>query len=416
MKIFISTLPYDKYKLNKELSLLKTALLYSNEKVIIYSNDFTNNSIPLLIDDKNIWLASEARMKLLYSYHCFFCHCRKCEKKCTPYKKLKSLNKTILGLIDEYNFILGTKYKAYLNSNFSYDEISQEKLVGFLNDKNIEEIINTLGYHHLFNIKNQKTKKEIDYSINAIVEINLAIDAGYAIEFPWSGIGGEGFVVQETNRELARTGIIGALDEKLLDDQSEISNIQQHDKRIIDIANTIFSQLPNFDSAKICEIIDIKKEIEKYTINFQSSLIKISKEVKTGIWDKSFVRDVEDSIIQYVLPGVKEIEEAVKTNKSLLKYFPDVINTMKTSSILLPTSIIGAVLVKNGVLSTSAPVLYGCVAATIGSVALDVYKKKKEDAVKIENNGLYLVYKAKDKLNKITKCPRKCPRANCLRT
>jgi hypothetical protein len=131
-------------------------------------------------------------------------------------------------------------------------------------------------------------------------------------------------------------------------------------------------------------------------------LITLSQEVKTSSWDKYFVREVEDKITQQVLPGVREIEEAVKSNKSLLKYFPNAINTIQKASVLVPTSILGAVLVKNGELPIdSNAVICGCGIAAMGSLALEIHNKKKEEKNQIENNGLYLVYKVKEKLKNL---------------
>ena len=424
MRIFITTLSDNENKLSRELSLLKTSLLYSNEKVILYSNDFTENCMPLFSIDDDIRLAFEAQMKRLISYDCRFCLCeKKCKKKCIKFDNYKSLKKTIDEVTEEYSDIYLEIISSCFYGNNSYNKEIQEKMVKFFHDKRRAEIIDTLGYSSMYDFDIRITKKEkainvgltsIDggkeadlaslKTVNALFEIYYAIKAGLVSEYPFAGMGDDSIVPEFAGHLLNQTGVIGALDERLVNKQSEDADIQQHDKKIVDIAGRIFSKLPNFENATIAEIIDIRKEIEKYTQNFQSSLVKLSTNIKTAVWDKSFVRDVEDSIIQYVLPSINEIEEAVKTNKSFFKYFPDTINAIKSTTPLLSTSVVGAVLVNYvGLPMSSNAVLCGCGAAmTVGALAADIHNKKKEAKSQIENNGFYLVYKVKEKLKKIS--------------
>lgn len=109
------------------------------------------------------------------------------------------------------------------------------------------------------------------------------------------------------------------------------------------LAANLFERLPLFESASIGEILDIRSELQKPLHNFRSAMIKMSDDMKSCSWEEDFVKEAELIFYENVKPSVLEIEEAVRSNKSLTKYIKCTVKPLelaKNSSLALVLSLI----------------------------------------------------------------------------
>jgi hypothetical protein len=238
-------------------------------------------------------------------------------------------------------------------------------------------------------------------TLHNLNEIHKAIKSGvvkdlFGFTCPYIG---ENNVAKRTFEILSNNEMLGILDEKMIDAKRRKDKNIEHDLKIARIADRIFSKLPNFDSASIDEIIDIRKEISKYTIGFKKELTTLADQVNSSVWDKYFKKDVENQLTKYVLPKVEEIENAVKENGSLLEYISKSINSLLSPNVLAPTSIAGLVLTNLRVPLENEMIACSCgIVASLAAMA-DVANKMKKENQKIKQNDLYLVYRTKKRLS-----------------
>jgi hypothetical protein len=154
------------------------------------------------------------------------------------------------------------------------------------------------------------------------------------------------------------------------------------------LAGHLLQRLPLFEQASIDEILDIRRELNRYLTRFRKAIIEFSEAIKTESWDKDFPSEADKVFYRDVAPAVLDIEEAVKSNKylmSLARKFAD-------KPLILPS---GAVLsvVMSQLSALPAGIVQGLGITTASAlIVYDTYNEWKQKKQAIERNYLYFYY------------------------
>ena len=79
----------------------------------------------------------------------------------------------------------------------------------------------------------------------------------------------------------------------------------------------LLKQLPLFEQARIDEILDIRKELDKYLLRFRKEIFEYSEMVRSAQWDRNFASEASDIFNRNVAPTIQDIEEEIRSNNSL---------------------------------------------------------------------------------------------------
>jgi hypothetical protein len=401
MDILISTYISEYSNLSQDLSLIKTAILYG-DKVNLYSKAYSLFKHFVVLQEKNPNFDDLLQAAFVLADYCN-------EEDRYPLINLYALiNDNIHNDIERLKNEKKTtkkemeKLRQKLNASITRYPIRGRDEIKIR--VKLDDSINDLLF-----MKSKSSKadfpdgvSEATISINprvhkALKEIRKAIKSGivndlYGNYCPYLGIENIRTITYDI---LSKNKMVGILDEKIVGLKKEKDKKLKHDLKIANIASQIFSGLPNFESATIDEIIDIKKEISEYIIGFQKKLVTLANQVNSSVWDENFVQDVEDQLAIDVWPEVKNIENAVNENKSLLKYANKTMESLFSIPTIGSTSFLGAALVYMGVMPDSVQSLCTCGAAALLKTAVKIASEEKKEDNKIKQNDLFLVYHTK---------------------
>jgi hypothetical protein len=160
----------------------------------------------------------------------------------------------------------------------------------------------------------------------------------------------------------------------------------------IGLAGHLMQDLPLFDAASIDEILDIRKELDRYLARFRSAMIAFSDTIKIAAWDKDFPAEADTLFYREVAPVISELEEAVQSNKLLV--------ALAHASVDKPATITGGSALGLLLSQLSALPQIITLASTIGvaagaaSIMHEAYKEWKKKQIEIEHNQLFFYYRA----------------------
>ena len=191
----------------------------------------------------------------------------------------------------------------------------------------------------------------------------------------------------------------------------------------INFANYLFTNLPTFDRAEPDELIDIKKELDKYIVNFRSAIIDLSSSIDSLPNTSDFDIECRNLYFSKVQPQILEIQEAIKDYNIIKNLASYIITSDKTwkgigsglSSIMIGLSskidtlecisdisvsstqeIASSILSKltqAGTLATA-----GASLAFAGMALSNAVKNSLEKQKNLEKKGLYFYYKVDQRL------------------
>lgn len=169
----------------------------------------------------------------------------------------------------------------------------------------------------------------------------------------------------------------------------------------VGLSSDILQRLPLFDEATIDEVLDIRKELDRPLIRFRAAMLNFSESVKSASWDEDFSIEAEQVFRQKVEPAVLEIEEAVKDNLLLSK-----LGNKIAADPMLAGPVLGVIVASptnfGHLLEQVAP----AAALTIGGAKVlkhivDAVRENKDKQREIEQNQLYFLYRAKQRLQEL---------------
>lgn len=354
----ITIIPYPptpkELNINKEINLIKTAILYGDKVLLISVVPIMFSSALYLIGQcgkereikqtiENI--KSDKVRELLFA------------------GKEKNESKLKLGEIQEY----------LKNNKINFKNISKE---GF--NKSIRRLYGA----------SDSAIKEI-VSETGIYKLDPLIESGLLNIYTF----GKSRILEETY-PLFDENVLNLVKVKIKEGKLEISDVDSEKIKQIGFVFNIFQRLPNFENATIDEILDIRKILNKPLIRFRSAIIRLSDDIKYKPWDENFYYDIDKLFIKNIEPALLEIEEECKSNKYLSK----LLYTATKSSWEIPAGL-GVIISKLAEVSNISATAIG-LAIGAGTVACNALNEWKEKTKEIERNQIYFYYKAREILKK----------------
>lgn len=152
----------------------------------------------------------------------------------------------------------------------------------------------------------------------------------------------------------------------------------------------LFESLPLFDAASIDEIIDIRKELDRYLVRFRSAIMEYSAQIKGLPWEAGFETELQDLYDRLIRPALMNLEETFSSANAVSDFLKNVSTT--------PTVLSGVMGALIG-LNTGFPALLG-LSAGITATVVQTFVERKEQVRAAEQNGLYFYYSTTKRLSK----------------
>ncbi|MCK4241571.1 MAG: hypothetical protein KAX30_08100 [Candidatus Atribacteria bacterium] len=369
--ITIGSYPPDRFYLKNELNLIKVSLLYA-DKVrlcnLAFSFIISLLNLTSLNEDQKISLMVKLSSELHFS-----------QKDLLMFKigfeRYRELRRKKIRNKEELLFFIQIK-NVLIEAWEKFKEVIEQ----IAKDSGVNKLIPALE-SGLLEIKIYGKGQEMDFNINDFIN-----------EF--FGSLGEALISKKTyplfddqTGKLVNAGI----KEGLFQFPDSSSNKAKH----VGFVSNIIQRLPTFDRAKIDEILDIRKSLEKPLIRFRSVIFKLSEEIAHQPWDENFYYDSEKLFYREIVHSVEEIEEECKSNK----YLSRLLSQATDNSIALPAanSILGMMIAKLSDFTNISTIFLGLAAGT-GTIAIKAFKEWKEKTKEIERNQIYFYYKAGEML------------------
>ncbi len=155
----------------------------------------------------------------------------------------------------------------------------------------------------------------------------------------------------------------------------------------------LFSELPLFESARLDEILDIRRELEQERIRFCATIIDYASKIQSLPWDDTFEAELDLLFRGQVKPAIADIVDSIKSNMPLAQFAKNVYTN--------PATIAGAL----GLVAGPASQIPGLIGLTagVGSAMAKTYFETRSRQKQLKSNGLYFYYAAGELLANKTK-------------
>lgn len=162
------------------------------------------------------------------------------------------------------------------------------------------------------------------------------------------------------------------------------------------LARKLMIELPAFDLASMDEIIDLRRELDRYLVRFRAAILTYSEEISVLPWDSDFDLNCEQVFIKNVEPAILELKEQVDDNKIYKNLFGSLLSDDKLKSLIGSIVISSATYIStNGTDTTINPELFAAGAFGLSELTKAGYKASEKNK-QIKRNNLYFYYKAAD--------------------
>lgn len=179
--------------------------------------------------------------------------------------------------------------------------------------------------------------------------------------------------------------------------QDDISQIERKNIITSGLARKLMIELPAFDSASMDEIIDLRRELDRYLVRFRAAILTYSEEITVLPWDSEFDLNCEQVFIKHVEPAILELKEQVDDNRIYKNLFGSLLSDDKLKSLIGSVIISSATYIStNGTDTTINPELLAAGAFGLSELSKAGYKTSEKNK-QIKRNNLYFYYKASDK-------------------
>jgi hypothetical protein len=163
-----------------------------------------------------------------------------------------------------------------------------------------------------------------------------------------------------------------------------------------ELARYLLERLPLFEKASVAEILGIRKELDKPLARFRGAIINFSEDIKSTPWNKDFPPEADKIYLRDVKPALLDMEEAIQSNKfltTLIKKLAEKPATLPTGSLFSIAISQFSSLPKE----LAASLGIGLASASLIYEAYDEWARKNQA---IEQNKLYFYYGAGKLLSK----------------
>ncbi|MBL8078762.1 MAG: hypothetical protein JNM55_12420 [Anaerolineales bacterium] len=395
--ITVGIQPTNDLNLDKEIQMLKAAILYA-DKVKLYSL-----KIP------SILAISRFEKFPLNSRLDFF-------ERILPYLSSSDKAQKLSSSLGDYRKILGKKNPNDHELQFKgeFEKVLQRSWDGiadttskFVKASQIDQI-NSAIKAGILEVHESNPSVEDDAALNLLFENALTASAKKSKEGP-SKKSQDNARIQEFVEDISDS-VSNASTYPLLDSETgnlfntcagskamQIAGFEMERGKQTELARYLLERLPLFEEASVDEILDIRKELDKPLTRFRSAIIDFSDQIKSAPWNQSFPFEAEKIYLRDVKPAMLEIEEALQSNKLLASMFK---RFKEKSMVELPKgSLISMGIAQLSSLSKelAASLGIGIASASIFYDAYEEWLKKKQAA---EQNKLYFYYGVQEKLKK----------------
>ena len=285
-----------------------------------------------------------------------------------------SLKNSVLEQFENSNIKEQYEYKK-LEEYAKENNIKIDKLIEVAIDTRLQKFRNL--FINLFNELRDKT---------GLNELNPFIDLGildvYSI--------GKSILNEKTTPLFDEAGLI-QVNKMISENKIKIPNIYLNKMKYTASASELFRRLPSFDKVTLDQVVDIRNTLKGPLINFRSTMIRLSENIKSYPWEKNFYIEVEDLIIKEIEPAILEIEEECKINSYLRRLSQ---NMLKENSWAIPSGF-GFAISKLSELSNISSALIG-LSLGMGKVALKAVKEWQNGKDKINMSPFFFYYKIKN--------------------
>jgi len=162
-----------------------------------------------------------------------------------------------------------------------------------------------------------------------------------------------------------------------------------------ELASYLLERLPLFEKASVDEILDIRKELDKPLARFRGAIINFSEDIKSTPWGRDFPPEADRVYLRDVKPALLDLEEDIRSNK----FLTTLLKKLGDRSAMLPATSVFSLAISQfpslpKELATSLSI--GLASAYLFYDAYDEWAKKNQS---IEQNKLYFYYGVKKRLS-----------------
>jgi hypothetical protein len=384
LHISVGVHPTDDLDLDKELRMLKAALLYA-DKVKLYSPKVPSIQAISRFQD----FSPELRLKFLERIIPYLSpeNAQKLSSSLEDYKQLLGREK-----LDHHELQRKREFEGKLEREWC--DIAEQANT-FVCESQLDQIDSAIkaGVLELHDFKNSADDSG---ALDLMIE-NVASSAAKGRDLK---AGSDKIWVAEFVKNLSRS-VSDDSTYPLLDNAvgNQITpGMTGMDKgKQTQLARYLLERLPLFEKASVNEILDIRRELDKPLTRFRSAIVDFSEDIKSTPWGRDFPPEAEKIYVRDVKPAMLDMEEAVQSNK----FLANLIRKLAERPIVLPAGSLLSIAVSQlsslpkelvtglGISLASAPLIYE---------AYEEWSRRNRD---IEQNKLYFYYGAGRHLNKL---------------
>ena len=161
----------------------------------------------------------------------------------------------------------------------------------------------------------------------------------------------------------------------------------------LSLSEYAISSLPGFEEASFDEIIDIRKELDKYIIPYRSAILRMAQKMKEMPIQGSYQQDCAYLYFQEIEPQVASINAAIHDNNVFKNIAKNILTDGKAWTAV---GALAAVIASTGEIANAI-----CIgtAATFGGLSIaEGIKKSLDEKKKIKGNEMYFLYETGNRL------------------
>ncbi len=217
-----------------------------------------------------------------------------------------------------------------------------------------------------------------------------------------------GYLLVEEFLEIVSKAIVGNSTYPLFDDTTgalvrsgiedgkiSASPVRVNQSKHSALASDYLRRLPVFDDTSIDEILDIRKELDKYLIRFRSGISNYATKISSAPWDKDFSVEADEIFIREVKPGIQDIEDKVKSSSYLITLIARKAVDVKS----IGGGILSFFIERAELLPKYTSIGLG-LGLPVAAAIYDAFKARQKEKQEIEKHNLYFYYRAMKRLSK----------------
>ena len=185
-------------------------------------------------------------------------------------------------------------------------------------------------------------------------------------------------------------GKVFRLTQQALSNGPQLNRVQEGKAKNVSLVSELFELLPGFETASFDEILSISDELSDPLIRFRGAVSEYAELIESASWDSDFKAEAHRVFEEKIKPAVLEIEERVEENSYLCQLTNQVQSRLPQHIAVALTS--GATPWVDHQISALA---------ALSSIAFDVVwaqRKKMDEAKDIEREKLFFYYKLGERL------------------